>query len=91
MEEAQRLADRVGLLADGTLIALDSPDQLVAEHGGDSQLSWTGPSTKLPSQPSTTRRRRRFGTAGWSSTASGRSLSATSLSNWGRPASSTTA
>ncbi|KZX48100.1 MULTISPECIES: ABC transporter ATP-binding protein [unclassified Haloarcula] len=38
MEEAQRLADRVGLLADGTLIALDSPDQLVAEHGGDSQL-----------------------------------------------------
>jgi len=38
MEEAQRLADRVGLLADGTLIALDSPDQLVADHGGDSQL-----------------------------------------------------
>jgi ABC-2 type transport system ATP-binding protein len=38
MEEAQRLADRVGLLADGTLIALDSPDALVAEHGGDSQL-----------------------------------------------------
>jgi len=38
MEEAQRLADRVGLLADGTLVALDSPDRLVAEHGGDSQL-----------------------------------------------------
>ncbi|MDS0222225.1 ABC transporter ATP-binding protein [Haloarcula sp. S1AR25-5A] len=38
MEEAQRLADRVGLLADGTLIALDSPDRLVADHGGDSQL-----------------------------------------------------
>ena len=38
MEEAQRLADRVGLLADGRLIALDSPDKLVTEHGGDSQL-----------------------------------------------------
>ncbi|MBX0293825.1 ABC transporter ATP-binding protein [Haloarcula nitratireducens] len=38
MEEAQQLADRVGLLADGRLAALDSPSELVAEHGGDSQL-----------------------------------------------------
>jgi len=38
MEEAQRLADRVGLLADGRLVALDSPERLVADHGGDSQL-----------------------------------------------------
>ena len=38
MEEAQRLADRVGLLADGRLVALDAPEQLVADHGGDSQL-----------------------------------------------------
>jgi ABC-2 type transport system ATP-binding protein len=38
MEEAQRLADRVGLLADGRIVALDAPDQLVADHGGASQL-----------------------------------------------------
>ena len=38
MEEAQRLADRVGLLADGRLVALDAPETLVADHGGDSQL-----------------------------------------------------
>jgi ABC-2 type transport system ATP-binding protein len=38
MEEAQRLADRVGLLADGRIVALNDPDQLVADHGGDSQL-----------------------------------------------------
>jgi len=38
MEEAQRLADRVGLLADGRLIALDAPEALVADHAGDSQL-----------------------------------------------------
>lgn len=38
MAEAQRLADRVGLLADGRLVALDSPEQLVADHGGSSQL-----------------------------------------------------
>jgi len=42
MEEAQRLADRVGLLADGRLVALDAPDQLVADHGGDSQLRIDG-------------------------------------------------
>jgi len=38
MEEAQRLADRVGLLADGEVVALDSPDRLMAEHGGDNRL-----------------------------------------------------
>jgi len=38
MEEAQRLADRVGLLADGEMVALDSPDRLMAEHGGDNRL-----------------------------------------------------
>ncbi|WP_254280238.1 ABC transporter ATP-binding protein [Haloarcula marina] len=38
MEEAERLADRVGLLADGRLAALDDPEQLIADHGGDSQL-----------------------------------------------------
>jgi ABC-2 type transport system ATP-binding protein len=42
MEEAERLADRVGLLADGRLVALDSPAALVETHGGDSLLRVTG-------------------------------------------------
>jgi ABC-2 type transport system ATP-binding protein len=42
MEEAERLADRVGLLADGQLVALDSPSALVETHGGDSLLRVTG-------------------------------------------------
>jgi ABC-2 type transport system ATP-binding protein len=38
MEEAEELADRVGLLAAGELVALDSPTQLIEDHGGDSLL-----------------------------------------------------
>ncbi|WP_276271476.1 ABC transporter ATP-binding protein [Haloarcula litorea] len=38
MAEAERLADRVGLLADGRLVALDTPQALVADHAGDSRL-----------------------------------------------------
>jgi len=38
MAEAHRLADRVGLLANGELVAVDDPDALVAEHGGASRL-----------------------------------------------------
>lgn len=38
MAEAHRLADRVGLLADGELVALDAPDALVAAHGGETRL-----------------------------------------------------
>ncbi|PSP71793.1 ABC transporter ATP-binding protein, partial [Halobacteriales archaeon QH_9_66_26] len=38
MTEAERLADRVGLLADGCLAAVDSPAALVAEHGGESRI-----------------------------------------------------
>ena len=38
MDEAHRLADRVGLLADGRLAAVDDPDVLVAEYGGRSRL-----------------------------------------------------
>ncbi|RBI61144.1 ABC transporter ATP-binding protein [halophilic archaeon] len=38
MAEAERLADRVGLLADGDLVAVGSPEALVAEHGGRSRL-----------------------------------------------------
>jgi len=38
MEEAEALADRVGLLADGQLVTVGSPAELVADHGGDSRL-----------------------------------------------------
>jgi ABC-2 type transport system ATP-binding protein len=38
MEEAERLADTVGLLADGRFVARGSPAELVADHGGDSRL-----------------------------------------------------
>jgi ABC-2 type transport system ATP-binding protein len=36
--EAERLADRVGLLVDGELVAEGPPADLVAEHGGDHRL-----------------------------------------------------
>ncbi|MDS0474469.1 ABC transporter ATP-binding protein [Natrinema sp. 1APR25-10V2] len=39
MAEAERLADRVGLLAGGTIVAQGSPDELVREHGGSSRLT----------------------------------------------------
>ncbi|MFD2372693.1 ABC transporter ATP-binding protein [Haloarchaeobius iranensis] len=41
MNEAERLADRVGLLADGDLVAVGSPGELVREHGGDRRLTVT--------------------------------------------------
>ena len=39
MQEAQLVSDRVGLLADGTLLAAGSPDRLIEEFGGKSQLT----------------------------------------------------
>ncbi|WP_306057255.1 ABC transporter ATP-binding protein [Natronococcus wangiae] len=39
MAEAERLADRVGLLADGDLVARGTPADLVAEHAGSSRLA----------------------------------------------------
>ena len=39
MAEAERLADRVGLLADGSLVARGTPEGLVREHGGSSRLT----------------------------------------------------
>ncbi|ELY70550.1 ABC transporter ATP-binding protein [Natrinema versiforme] len=39
MAEAERLADRVGLLADGRLVAQGPPEALVREHGGSSRLT----------------------------------------------------
>ncbi|MDL5363651.1 ABC transporter ATP-binding protein [Halalkalicoccus sp. NIPERK01] len=38
MAEAEELADRVGLLADGRLVEVGSPEALVAAHGGESRL-----------------------------------------------------
>lgn len=38
MAEAEALADRVGLLADGKLVELGSPEALIERHGGDSRL-----------------------------------------------------
>ncbi len=38
MAEAETLADRVGLLSAGELVAVDSPAELIARHGGDSRL-----------------------------------------------------
>jgi ABC-2 type transport system ATP-binding protein len=41
MEEAETLADRVGLLADGALVATGTPAALVAEYGGAPRLEVT--------------------------------------------------
>jgi ABC-2 type transport system ATP-binding protein len=38
MDEVERLADRVGVLADGELVAVDAPRALVRDHGGESRL-----------------------------------------------------
>ncbi|MFQ3475124.1 ABC transporter ATP-binding protein [Halonotius sp. F2-221B] len=38
MTEIQRLADRVGLLQDGQLVAVGTPPELIEAHGGDSRL-----------------------------------------------------
>jgi ABC-2 type transport system ATP-binding protein len=39
MQEVERLSDRVGLLADGQLVAVGTPESLVAEYGGERQLT----------------------------------------------------
>ncbi|MFO7834329.1 MAG: ABC transporter ATP-binding protein [Halohasta sp.] len=38
MAEVERLSDRVGLLQDGQLVAVGTPDDLIADHGGRSRL-----------------------------------------------------
>jgi ABC-2 type transport system ATP-binding protein len=42
MEEAQTLADRVGLLADGEVLAVNSPGALIDRYGGESLLRIDG-------------------------------------------------
>lgn len=39
MEEAQRLCDRVAIIDNGKLLALDSVDNLIAQHGGRSVVT----------------------------------------------------
>ncbi len=39
MAEAERLADRVGLLANGSIVAEGTPTALVRDHGGESRLT----------------------------------------------------
>ena len=63
MEEAEELADRVGLLADGKLIALDTPSNLVTEYGGDSLLYIDGEFSD-GEEPSTPALSDRFGYEG---------------------------
>ncbi|MFB6281761.1 MAG: ABC transporter ATP-binding protein [Haloferacaceae archaeon] len=38
MDEVERLADRVGLLADGELVEAGPPERLIADHGGESRV-----------------------------------------------------
>jgi len=49
MEEAERLCDRVGIIDNGQLLALDTVPRLVAEHGGRSTLVLDGeePETRI--------------------------------------------
>ena len=39
MDEAHHLADRIGLLADGRLLATGTPEALIDEYGGENQLT----------------------------------------------------
>lgn len=41
MEEAQRLCDRVGIIDHGRLLALDSVEKLIEEHGGQQTVTVT--------------------------------------------------
>jgi ABC-2 type transport system ATP-binding protein len=43
MEEAERLCDRVAVMDQGRIVALDTPDRLVAEHGPGTTIEFTTP------------------------------------------------
>ncbi|MFC6786241.1 ABC transporter ATP-binding protein [Halobaculum halobium] len=51
MEEVERLADRVGLLRDGALVAVGTPADLVAEYGGPARLVIAGPDVDAGAEP----------------------------------------
>ncbi|MFB6310193.1 MAG: ABC transporter ATP-binding protein [Salinirussus sp.] len=48
MAEAEHLADRVGLLADGALLAIDAPAELVDRYGGAAQLRIETTTDRIP-------------------------------------------
>jgi ABC-2 type transport system ATP-binding protein len=39
MDEIERLADRVGLIREGRIVAVGTPSELIAQHGGEPTLS----------------------------------------------------
>jgi ABC-2 type transport system ATP-binding protein len=41
MEEAERLCDRVAIMDQGRLVALDSPANLIRSHGGENRITFT--------------------------------------------------
>lgn len=47
IEEAERLADIVGVMADGKVVALGAPDELVATHAGREVVEVYGPPARL--------------------------------------------
>ncbi|MFC7096661.1 ABC transporter ATP-binding protein [Halobaculum marinum] len=51
MAEVERLSDRVGLLRDGDLVAVGTPAELVAEHGGPARLVVAGPDVEAGADP----------------------------------------
>ena len=51
MEEVERLADRVGLLCDGELVAVGTPGELVADHGGPARFVVAGPDVAAGADP----------------------------------------
>ena len=61
MAEAERLADRVGLLARGELIAVGTPAALVDAHGGESRLTVELDATGDPADVSTATALKRLG------------------------------
>jgi lipooligosaccharide transport system ATP-binding protein len=47
IEEAERLADVVGVMAEGRIVALGAPDELVLEHAGREVVEVYGPPARL--------------------------------------------
>ena len=43
MEEAERLCDRIAVMDQGHIVALDTPDRLVALHGPGTTISFSSP------------------------------------------------
>ncbi|MFC6938858.1 ABC transporter ATP-binding protein [Salinirubellus sp. GCM10025818] len=72
MEEAETLADRVGLLADGELVATGTPAELVAAHGGEPRL-------EIAVEGETTRATTALDAAGYATVETRRGLAVTGI------------